>query len=56
MGDGFLPDFQAEIKSEFKPTTMEMYCQINRTTFLIAALLAIVFLRVQAIIDFLLYY
>jgi len=25
IGDGFLPDLQAEIKSEYKPDVMEMY-------------------------------
>jgi len=25
IGDGFLPDLQAEIKAEYKPSVMEMY-------------------------------
>jgi hypothetical protein len=36
LGDGFLPDLQAEIKSLYKPTTIEMYYQINVSTLLIA--------------------
>lgn len=30
MADGFLPDFQAEIKSVFKPKPMEMMVAINK--------------------------
>jgi hypothetical protein len=49
IGDGFLPDFQAALKSEYKPSTMEMYCQINKLTFVIAALVAILSFRVNGI-------
>ncbi|MFY7862150.1 MAG: hypothetical protein ACOVP5_07965 [Chitinophagales bacterium] len=30
LADGFLPDFQAEIKSVYKPLPMEMMTQINK--------------------------
>jgi len=53
IGDGFLPDFQAELKSEYKPSTMEMYCQINKLTCLVAYILATVTFRIPVILDFL---
>ncbi len=42
IGDGFLPDLQAELKSECKPSVMEMYLQINKFTFLVALTFSIV--------------
>ena len=30
MADGFLPDFQAEIKTKYKPQPMEMMAEINK--------------------------
>jgi len=36
MGDGFLPDVQAQIKAECRPGVMNMYFHINKFTFLIA--------------------
>lgn len=36
LGDGVLPDLQAEIKSEFKPGTMDMYYEINKYTAIIS--------------------
>lgn len=56
IGDGFLPDFQAELKSEFKPSTMEMYCQINKLTVIIGFLLALCTFRIPIIVDLLLNY
>lgn len=42
IGDGFLPDLQAEIKSEYKPGVMDMYLEINKWTFLVALLFSVV--------------
>jgi len=42
LGDGFLPDFQAEIKTKYKPTSFEMYYHINRSTTLIAIAYSII--------------
>lgn len=42
IGDGFLPDLQAEIKSEYKPSVMEMYLQINKYTFLVSMTFSLV--------------
>lgn len=36
IGDGFLPDFQAQLKSNYKPSSIEMYTKVNRVSFLIA--------------------
>lgn len=30
LADGFLPDFQAEIKSKYKPQPSEMMVEINK--------------------------
>jgi hypothetical protein len=30
LADGFLPDYQAVIKSEYQPKPMEMFEQINK--------------------------
>lgn len=52
FGDGFLPDLQAEIKAEHKPTVMEMYFTINKYTALIAFIYAIVTLQISYIVNF----
>lgn len=36
MADGFLPDLQAAIKSDFKPQPMDMMAQINKWVCIIA--------------------
>lgn len=40
--DGFLPDFQAQIKSEYKPSPIEMYFTINWMTCRIAFISSII--------------
>ncbi len=56
IGDGFLPDFQAQLKSDFKPSTIEMYCLINRYTFLISLTLSMLSNSALTILDFLINY
>lgn len=56
VGDGFLPDFQAALKAEYKPSTIELYCQINKLTFLIALFVALFTLRIQSMYNFLVNY
>ena len=34
--DGFLPDFQAEVKTKFQPTPLEMFEDMNRWKFYLA--------------------
>lgn len=52
MGDGILPDLQAEIKSEHKPGVIDMYYQINRITALIALLYSLVTFQLDYITRF----
>jgi UDP-galactose transporter B1 len=52
LGDGILPDLQAEIKSLYKPSVMEMYFTINKYTALIALVYAIVTFQVTYIVNF----
>lgn len=52
LGDGILPDLQAEIKSEYKPSVIEMYFTINKFTALIAFLYAIITFQINYIINF----
>ena len=56
IGDGFLPDFQAQLKSDFKPSTIEMYCVINRYTFIISTTLAMISGSALKIFDLLVNY
>ena len=42
FADGFLPDFQAYIKSEFKPEPTEMMAQINKYVTLIAFTISVI--------------
>lgn len=53
IGDGFLPDLQAEIKSLYKPSAMDMYYHINLSTFLIAFAYSICSLQLIDIFIFL---
>lgn len=56
IGDGFLPDFQAQLKSEHNPSTIMMYCKVNRFTFLISLFFALITNSFIVIVDFLLNY
>jgi len=42
LADGFLPDFQAEIKSKYKPLPMEMMTEINKWVCLLSIVYALV--------------
>lgn len=52
LGDGVLPDLQAEIKSQFKPSAIEMYYQINRSTSIIAIAYTTISFQLLYIFDF----
>ena len=52
LEDGLLPDFQAEIKAQFKPTALEMYYHINKSTTLIAIAYCISSFQVAYIFNF----
>ena len=52
MGDGLLPDLQAEIKTSCKPGVIDMYYQINRMTCLVALVWATVTLQMTEITRF----
>lgn len=52
LGDGLLPDLQAEIKSEYKPSVIEMYFTINKYTALIAFVYSIVTFQLSYIVNF----
>ena len=56
IGDGFLPDFQAQIKSEYKPTAIEMYYNINKYTALIGLLAALLTNRLPSILKMMVEY
>lgn len=51
VGDGFLPDIQAQIKSEYKPSVMDMYYNINRYTAIIGLVVALLTNRLPYIIQ-----
>ena len=53
MADGFLPDFQAEIKSVEKPTPMEMLAEINKWVTIISLIYSCVLLEIWDICLFL---
>lgn len=44
LADGFLPDFQAEIKSVYKPQPMEMMAAINKWVAIIALAYSVILL------------
>lgn len=52
LADGFLPDFQAEIKSVYKPQPMEMMTDINKWVTIISVLYSTVLLEIWDIIVF----
>lgn len=55
-GDGFLPDYQAQVKAEYKPSTMDMYSKMNSCTFVMAIILALVSNKIVLMFDFLMNY
>ena len=42
IGDGFMPDYQAKIKSEHKPTSIEMFYAVNLYTAAISLIVMVV--------------
>lgn len=52
LADGFLPDFQAEIKSEYKPQPMEMMTSINMWVSIISILYSTVLMELWDMIMF----
>jgi len=52
LADGFLPDFQAEIKSIYKPQPMEMMTIINKWISIIAFLYSCALLEIVDIFTF----
>jgi UDP-galactose transporter B1 len=52
LGDGILPDLQAEIKSQYKPSAIEMYYHINRSTAVIGIVYATISFELLYISNF----
>lgn len=52
LGDGLLPDLQAEIKSNYKPGVIDMYYNINKFTCLLAFIYAVITLQLPYIVTF----
>jgi len=52
IGDGFLPDFQADIKATVKPGTISLYYYLNRATFLIALSYLVATTSIQYVIQY----
>lgn len=52
IGDGFLPDFQADIKATVKPGTISLYYYLNRATFMIALSYLVVSGSIEYVIQF----
>lgn len=52
LGDGLLPDLQAEIKSTYKPGVIDMYYHINKFTCLIALGYSLVTWQIGYIVGF----
>jgi len=52
FGDGLLPDFQAEIKSVYNPSVMDMYYNINKCTALIAIIYSVCTMQIIYIVNF----
>ena len=52
IGDGFLPDFQTEVKSLYKPSPYMLYYEFNKATCLISFSLSILTLRIFGIYEF----
>lgn len=54
LADGFLPDFQAEIKSVYKPLPMEMMTQINKWVAIVSIVYSSLLLEIGDICSFIL--
>jgi hypothetical protein len=54
LGDGLLPDLQAEIKSTCKPGVLDMYYHINKYTCLMAFIYSVVTWQLPYITNFIL--
>jgi drug/metabolite transporter (DMT)-like permease len=54
LADGFLPDFQAEIKSVYKPLPMEMMTQINKWVAIVSIVYSSLLLEIGDIVSFIL--
>ena len=54
LADGFLPDFQAEIKSVYKPQPMEMMTAINKWVAIVAFLYSCILAETWSIAKFML--
>lgn len=52
ISDGFLPDFQAEIKEKYKPSPTEMMLQVNKWSFVFCLIYAIVIGQFMYTINF----
>ena len=52
LGDGILPDLQAQIKSQHKPGVIDMYYNINKYTALIAFIYMVVTLQIKYVFEF----
>jgi UDP-galactose transporter B1 len=52
LADGFLPDFQAVIKSVYKPQPMEMMVQINKWVSIIAIIYSLLLFELRNMIQF----
>ena len=54
VADGFLPDFQAEIKTVYKPKPIDLMSQINKWVFIYCVLFSVVRMELPSIIFFML--
>jgi drug/metabolite transporter (DMT)-like permease len=52
LADGFLPDFQAKIKSEHKPRPMEMMTEINKWVCIVSLVAGTVALQLIPMLTF----
>lgn len=52
LADGFLPDFQAEIKSVYKPQPMEMMTAINKWVAIVAVIYSCILMEIGAMMQF----
>ena len=53
LADGFLPDFQAEIKTDYKPQPMEMMTEINKWVAIVSVIYSCALLEIVDILTFL---
>lgn len=53
LADGFLPDFQAEIKTDYKPQPMEMMTEINKWVAIVSFIYSCALLEIFDILTFL---